>query len=112
MLFVWMVVAVATASALHELTHYMVARLLGRRATFSVLDWAVYHESPAGGVTAGDWLVQGAPVLAGVLVLPVLVYVWPVHPAVVVAWVFYSFVGAATNDFEFEHADTDGESAN
>lgn len=105
-LFALMMVGVALASLLHELTHLAVARALGRRAEFRILEWAVYHET-SGRVTAGDWLVQGAPLLVGVLCLPLLVYWWPVHPALVIAWLFYTFVGALTNDFDFKHEEPD-----
>lgn len=99
--FLVFIAAAAAASLLHEVTHYLVARLCGRRARFVVGEWAVYHEMTEDGVTREDWLIQAAPLVVGVPVGVLLVVLWPVPVWALPAWYLYTLHGAVTNDFRF-----------
>lgn len=94
--------ACLVASMLHELTHYVAARALGREATFSVREWAVYF---ADGDVWGTRLVQAAPVLIGSVAGAGAVLLWGVEPLLVVPWAVYTIWGALTNDFGFHVLD-------
>ncbi len=94
--------ACLVASMLHEATHYVAARAIGREATFSVREWAVFF---ADGRRSGTLLVKAAPVFVGSVAGAVAVLTWGVEPLLVVPWVVYTVWGALTNDFGFHVLD-------
>lgn len=87
------------AAALHELTHYVVARLGGREAW---IEWAalnVRHVYPLSGPALIDRLVGVAPFAVGsVFGVSWLAVSLPISPALVVAWGVYT-LGGVPNDF-------------
>lgn len=103
-LFLEFLVAIGIAALLHEATHWIVARLLGRHAVFSLRDFSVNYEAslPPG---PAEYLIAGSPLFIGLpigLVWLLLVGV-PSIP-VVFGWAFYTLLGAVTQDFSFERS--------
>lgn len=105
------VLAVYVAHGLHELTHYVFARLVGRPARFVVHNWphifplAVDHMGPSE-ITKGDVLIHAGPLLVGAiacLVYVVLYWSWPSLP-VFVGWTVYTLIGVR-NDSKFVQLD-------
>lgn len=92
------------ASALHEATHYVAARLLGREAVFVFREWAVFYDghTPPGRT---EYLIAGAPVIVGIALLPAFVFLFGVNIVWLLPWFLYTVMGAVTNDFDFESAD-------
>lgn len=97
-------VAAGVATVAHELTHAGVAMLLGRFERFDVRSWEVlYHiRNPPGW---RGYAVAGAPMFVGMLLAPLALVVDVTLP-VVMGWGIYTFLGAATNDFEFRTLET------
>lgn len=87
------------AAALHELTHYAVARLGGREAW---IEWAalnVRHVYPLSGPSLIDRAVGVAPfALGSVFGVSWVVVSLPVSPALLVGWGVYT-LGGVPNDF-------------
>lgn len=87
------------AAALHEVTHYVVARLGGREAWFEWTNLNVRHVLPLGGPSVVDHAVGVAPfALGSVFGVGWLVASLPVSPALLVGWGVYT-LGGVPNDF-------------
>jgi len=87
------------AAALHELTHWAVARLGGRRTWIVWCELNCYHELPLAGPTALDYAVGVAPFAVGSLAAVAWVLAGlEVSVPLLVAWGVYTLNGIP-NDF-------------
>lgn len=103
-----LVIAVAVAHLLHEVTHYAVALVLGRRPTIGFgLGSAFYVDHDAGAVlTDGDVAIHAAPLVVGVVgavAWVVVVGSWP-SIALAAGWVVYTLLGVP-NDLLFREVE-------
>lgn len=103
------VAVIALGSIAHEATHYVVALAFSREPSWQLIDWSVHYEAelPPGRV---EYLIAGAPVIIGALVLMFSVWIWGIGGVLgsgpwLLAWGFYTLLGAVTNDFEFNPVD-------
>jgi hypothetical protein len=96
--------AAGVATLAHEATHAVAGLLLGRFKTFDVLSWEVlYHIRQPPGWKA--YAIAGAPLYVGLLLTPLALVVDVTLP-IVIGWAIYTFLGAATNDFQFQTVET------
>lgn len=87
------------AAALHEVTHYVVARAGGREAWFEWQNLNVRHVLPLEGPGVVDRLIGVAPFAVGsVFGVSWMLVSLPVSPALVVGWGVYT-LGGVPNDF-------------
>ncbi|UXF50824.1 MAG: hypothetical protein HQRvContig01_42 [Haloquadratum phage sp.] len=85
------VVAGLTGAVLHEITHYTVARLMGREAHVDLLGMDTYYQEGQ-----NDVAIRVAPTLLGSWAF-LLCLAWQVSVPVWFAWAVYS-LGGVTND--------------